>query len=433
MRLVNEDSPLGPYYFNVDGDDISSQYHQVLFDDHSDYLYKNESRSPALVIGRRGSGKSTYINNLAQQKIAVIKNKDNLPIIQNSWELIREVALRLMELDLLPGTVNPEETARFWELIFLLEVIREISLKKGHDLPDRLTKYVVAFALAEVSSGIGGLVHSITQMWKNSNSQYGKVVTVSSLLNKLMNSAKGFVDIRLDVNEALYEIGMAAVILLDNPESPPSAETTPIVAEFVHNQYYYTDDALSGLLQLCTTMNANAGSYVQIRMCIPSEQYKHYIQRSSQPERFGYRHLLHWKTSDLLALVANRILLFGYIYPSYFHNGLYHELSVLDVYDRDQIKTFYGLILNCTVQNGRSDDFKKLNEQPIDYIVRHTQLLPRQIIRYFNAIFSRGIKITGRVDISDPEIIKMVSQMLRFILQKRLQDHMSIHTVVQRN
>lgn len=405
-RLVNEDAPLGPYYYNVEGDDVSSKYHQVLFDDHSDYLYKNESRSPALVIGRRGSGKSTYINNLSQQKVAVIPTKNNLPIILNSWELIREVASRLIELELLPGTVNPEETAKFWELIILLEVVREISTSREAEIPLRLKKYVAAFALAEVSSGVGGLVQSITQMWKNNNVTAGRIVTVSSLLNKLMDTAQGFLDIREDVNEALYELGLAAVVLLDNPESPPTGEVAPIVAEFVHNQYYYTDDALAGLLQLCTSMNSNAGSYVQIRMCIPSEQYKHYIERASQPERFGYRHLLHWKTSDILALTANRILLFGHIYKEYFPGVTYERLSSLDLYDRDDIREFFGIIFDCRVENGRSDYLYRRKEDPIVYIVRHTQLLPRQIIRYFNSILSKAIKLNGSVVISEHEHIK---------------------------
>ncbi len=405
-RLVKEDEPLGPYFYNVEGDDISSTYHQVLFDDHSEYLYKKESRSPALVIGRRGSGKSTYINNLSQQKVSVLPNKNNLPIILNSWELIREVASRIIELDLLPGAVNPEETARFWELIFLLEIMREIQLNKSVETPDKLKKYIVAFSLAEVASGVGGLVQSITLIWKNKNNTLGKVVTVSSLLNKLMDTAKGFTDIRSDVNEALYELNLAAVILLDNPESPPSKDAMPVVAEFAHNEYYYTDDALSGLLQLCTTINSNAGSYVQIRMCIPSEQYKHYIKRASQPERFGYRHLLHWKTSDLLALAANRILLFGHIYPKYFKDGLYEKLSSLDIYDRTEIKEFFGLILNCTVKNSRSDAYNTRIEEPINYIVRHTQLLPRQIIRYFNAIFSHELELREDFVITDQEIVR---------------------------
>lgn len=404
-RLVNEDQPLGPYFYNVEGDDTSSKYYQVLFDDHSEYLYKKEKRSPALVIGRRGSGKSTYINNLSQQKVSVIANKKNLPIILNSWELVREIALRLTELELMPGQVNAEETAKFWEMIFLLEVIRNIALSEDYEVPEILNKYIISFALAEVSLGFGALVQLITSTWKSANATTGRVVTVSSLLNKIMQTARGFIDIRKDVNDALYELGLAAVILLDNPESPPTGDSGTMVAEFVHSTDYYTDDALSGLLQLCTAMNSNAGSYVQIRMCIPSEQYKHYISRAKQPERFGYRHLLHWKSDDLLAMVANRIILFGHIYPEYFPETLYSKLGSLDLYDKQDIKDFYKEILTCKVHNGRSDYLHARAEDPVVYIIRHTQSLPRQVIRYFNEILTRNIEKSSSIIVEDEENI----------------------------
>jgi len=405
-RLVNPDQPMGPYYLNLDGNDNSNQYHQVFFDDSSDYLYKNESRSPALVIGRRGAGKSSYINNLSQQKVAVIPDLNNFPIILNNWELVREVAQRIIELDLFPGTASPEETAKFWELIFYLEIIRELCFSDEYTLPENLDKYIEIFNLKNVSSGVGGLVNSISLSWKNKNDDGGRVITVNSLLDMLMESQQGFTDIRRDINDALYGLGLAAVILLDNPESPLSNRNSASVTEFIHSIDYYTDDALAGLLHLCTTLNANPSSYVQIRMCIPSEQYKHYIGRSSQPERFGYRHLLHWKTSDLLSLVANRVLLFGHIYPEYIDKDIYDELLNLDLGIKSELKKFFSLIFDCEVENGRSDNNYKRNEVPILYIVRHTQLLPRQIIRYMNDIFSNGINNNNSLIIKDPEIIK---------------------------
>ena len=73
------------------------------------------------------------------------------------------------------------------------------------------------------------------------------------------------------------------------------------------------------------------------------------------------------------------------------HDPAFHEEIVNDDYaQRDDLHRLFGRILPKTITNGLG-----VEEDPLAYIVRHTQLLPRHVLATFNAILSRNFHATG--------------------------------------
>jgi hypothetical protein len=68
----------------------------------------------------------------------------------------------------------------------------------------------------------------------------------------------------------------------------------------------------------------------------------------------------------------------------------YDDIADLDFSRREDVHALFHKILPTTVTNGVG-----IAEDPLAYIVRHTQLLPRHVLASFNAILSRNYQLTG--------------------------------------
>jgi hypothetical protein len=69
---------------------------------------------------------------------------------------------------------------------------------------------------------------------------------------------------------------------------------------------------------------------------------------------------------------------------------LFHDLKRLDLAKREDLHDLFNRILPKKITNSCGTD-----EDPLAYIIRHTQLLPRQILAIFNAALSDHYKSSG--------------------------------------
>jgi hypothetical protein len=70
-----------------------------------------------------------------------------------------------------------------------------------------------------------------------------------------------------------------------------------------------------------------------------------------------------------------------------YHESLPNKFSSLNMNDISDVKTLFGMLLPPIITNGIG-----IPEEPLAYIFRHTQLLPRHFLIYLNKIITQSAK-----------------------------------------
>jgi len=140
----------------------------------------------------------------------------------------------------------------------------------------------------------------------------------------------------------------------------------------------------AGFLKCLNNLN-RANQNITIVFCLP-EEVEPSFSSSNIIKDYQKAHRIHWKPIDLLRITAHRYRLLIGVRDEEF----YEEIEDLALDDREDIHKIFDRLLPQTVTNALSQD-----EDPLAYIIRHTQLLPRHIIYYFNEILRRNYKTTG--------------------------------------
>ncbi|MDN5853479.1 MAG: hypothetical protein L0K86_11665, partial [Actinomycetia bacterium] len=120
----------------------------------------------------------------------------------------------------------------------------------------------------------------------------------------------------------------------------------------------------------------------ELRLCMPSEIWDQIHELSTNVEKdFGGEQLtIYWTASELVHLAATRYRL----YLRTHHPDRYEHL-VAKVGD-ERAAALLRAALPTTVTNGLGG-----TEDPVAYLLRHTQLLPRHLIELLNRVFTAPV------------------------------------------
>jgi hypothetical protein len=151
--------------------------------------------------------------------------------------------------------------------------------------------------------------------------------------------------------------------------------------------------AIQGLLYLCGHFNDGSGA-IQVRYCIPAEQYYLFkdISGTASSKDFSRIHMLHWTVGELLSMIAHRYLLHLHVWrhESPALGRSYEELVTHPIYSREGAIALMRTVLPKTIQNSRGKD-----EDTLVYVLRHFQVLPRQLVALFNNMLAQEIRRGG--------------------------------------
>lgn len=179
--------------------------------------------------------------------------------------------------------------------------------------------------------------------------------------NNFCNDTLSLSDLKLQVTNLLKERRWKAAILIDNLENSDILfdSTNKLITQ--------------GLLFSIGRFNNKAENKpVSIRCSIPQEIYPRFFEISSNSLKdFENTMFLSWSPREILAMIAKRLEL---------------SRTVLGL-EMDSLKEFRKnslFIMNILPQE--INNAVNLKESAITYILRHTQLLPRQVLMYFNKI-----------------------------------------------
>lgn len=361
--LFTRGQPLGPLGHEVVSDDISEA---ILCDDVTPFKEVQTHQAYLVLFGRKGSGKSAMLAELRSGLKQAKKNNTTtsdeqlrlLPaaggffvVSVDSWRhfnnLVRIVASNSQIDGPLSDLVPSEHFTSIWLELLWNEIFNNLFDYSMHG-----DGYI---ELAEVRKYVNGEACSHEAPEKAAK--------------RIFDNAKK------EVLNLLAKRNIYIYYLFDSMEGYPIRSTA-------------FRKMLSGFFLALSELN-NTSAHIRIHFCIPEEIKRHVIAYSSAVLKgFGSSFTIHWKPIDLLRIIAHRYRLLSSIYEP---NCDWHKnLARLNFNNRDDIHQFFSQALPKKVTNRLGID-----EDPLAYIIRHTQLLPRHAIAYFNAIVCRSWEDTG--------------------------------------
>jgi hypothetical protein len=370
-EVLSRNHPLGNDVFEYTNDHFNPQLYQLLFNFHPSHFQEDEGVRPAIILGRRGSGKSSYLNNLAHKEhIAAI------PV--NSWDIVdlieRQVSVILQSQE----SIDPEKVADIWHLVFLTLIARHIG---SMDATRQSVRSLLAnFPVRNIVSKSIEVVSTEVLDWlrtkhaENSNHVFN-VNTIFYALNLGENSLSGF---ETALHKIARDCGKCIVLMIDNPE-----QLHQDFHEKWESSYVDSNKArwktYAGLLTLLSTFNEGKIA-LQARYCVPAEQYFFLRERSTAIlKHLSKIQVLHWTSGEILSALAHRYMVYLQLHRGNRSGTRYQNLKKVEIYTRDGAFEFFRKVFEPKIKNSRGYE-----EDAITYLLRHTQLLPRQIIIYLN-------------------------------------------------
>jgi hypothetical protein len=354
-NLLTHAEPLGP----VDQNRIENAEIASILLNHNVNPFRDVSTKTYMILyGRKGAGKSAMLIGPRLDSFQRVERDrpvlsdlptEGSPIIiaVTSWahfhKIARNVSTQFQEDDLLTDLIPPEYYSSLWYQMLWDEIIVHF--------------YNYAYYAQEDLQPIIDFVNA-DSFFQGSAKEKAK-----QLFEAARNSILRFLKKR---QSRLY-------FLFDSMEDYP-----------VRNSVF--SRVLGGLFQALSKINGESFN-IEISFCIP-EEIETFLSPSSANllKDFSSSYRIRWRPIDLLRIVAHRFRLAMEIYDEEFH----YEFSHLDFSERPDIHRLFKKILPSEVKNSLG-----CTEDPLAYIVRHTQLLPRHVLLSFNWILSRNFLSSG--------------------------------------
>ena len=361
QSYITTDEPFGP----IDSTDIDPRDKnslEKLFEQHN-WIYKNMRYRPSIIMGRKGSGKTSYL------RTAYFNNKyDHVTEIRTDHALTH---ISKVIQGTTKGALFTETLAELWKIVFWMCMLCEIqdSSFLSDEKQTLVKKYLEEVNIVDLHTAdevlweLAGIFDELIE----SNEQDGLSGILRRFNHVLFNKTV------IDIEDNLKKTNKRIVILMD------SLDDFRLKIDTV-------SDSLKGLLKFVGSMN-KPRDVVDVRFCLPTELYHRVIGVSSNPNKDFRRSIkLQWTATELVLIGAQRLKLYLEIY----YPDFLRQLEPLDPGKRSDALKLFQAVLPQKINNRSS-----FQEETISYILRHTQLLPRHFLILLNSIFKNGNRVTS--------------------------------------
>ena len=357
-KYVHDDFPLGP----INAETIDDAYvSNILFEEHNK-LYDRITERPSIVLGRKGSGKTSFLKHL------LYGEKYRVSVLIDTSEAFTKIIRSVQQTLTKDGFIFPEDVAKLWTVLFWLEIIYETrnvfpeEVKKA----SAIEKIFDIFDL-KLNMSPGNIIQTVLQVLRDKSEDNDIGMAADVFYRLLEKNETSFDELRKTTLSILKEKNTRAIILLDSLED-------------FHLDLEPIKKSIEGLFKAVGEFNIVRGR-PEIRFCLPSELYYVFVRLSkNRVKDFSQRMILHWHSGELLTLAAHRCKIYLNVHEV--DSQLVRDrLNSINISRRRGAINFFERILPPSLENHVG-----LVEKPLAYILRHTQLLPRQILRYLTAI-----------------------------------------------
>lgn len=360
-KFLTEDRPLGPERHEAFGTDHESA--AALTADVKPFKEVFSSRAN-IIVGRKGSGKTSIIQGYrslaslgkyAASSATADKTNKAIRIVVAEWEpfyeMVNRVAVRMQALQSASGIEPfPETVSDFWK-DELWDLIFRNLYSKTH-------------SQTELRKKLSHIVAFIERGYLERYAAQDPVLEVLELHERCKEEARQYFE----------STKQECLILLDSMENYP----------IKHPNFALV---VTGFLK-CVSEFSIDDADIRVVYCIPEEHIEFFRTRSSNNLKdFSDAQMLKWRPTDLLRVVAERYRLFLKTHEYAVSEEFNDEISGFDFEDREQLQAFFSQVMEKEITNGF-----EFVEDALAYVIRHTQLLPREFIMIFN----RAITLSKR-------------------------------------
>lgn len=330
------------------------------------------SRMPILLLGRKGSGKSAI---LAEARLKSLSHH------------------RAPLADTLPEPGEPFLIAiNSWDHFH--QLTRYVSMQYRDANPDFDSELVPT----EILSGLwqeaiwDAILQHFYPYWhhRSARAHLAAVERYVVADGRFSGSPK-------DRARALFNEAKAAVIAYANARGSDIVLFIDSMEKYpVRNAIFA--DVLGGLMVAINKVHYETDR-LRITFCLPEEIESHLLASSANIMKdYNAAYRIRWKPIDLLKVVAHRYRLFVKIRDEAF----YASIKDINLDTREGVHDLFKQIMPQDFLNGM-----KQPEDPLAYITRHTQLLPRHMIAIFNSIVARSFEGTQQFRRLDQDAIRL--------------------------
>ena len=362
----DEINPLGPVeaYFTND-------YFDRCFN-RDNLLYRTLKRNPTTIIGRRGSGKTSLLFSAAVDRpddiVVRVSQEEIFDAARKLPPLPPEKVERLSFFEIVHGVREltdefpfVEQISSYWDFLFWIAIMQEIVFRNQTSADE----YVVT-----IRTFLEGLGVDVKQpaflVWSILLHNRSRLVPHDGMGVHFITG-----------NEVLfYEAKDAALNYLDTTQ-----KSALLLLDALEDFELGREDmgrTVAGLIR-CVGQFHQPGSRVGVRFCLPAELYHKFLSLSFNPLKdFKRTIILHWAAGELIQLAAHRYSVFLQKVDQRRFEGLRKNI---DIDTRQGAIEFWHRILPAKIMSRFG-----VEEDPLAYILRHTQLLPRHVLQLFNSI-----------------------------------------------
>jgi len=367
----NVSFPVGPIAA-LPSPNIDPDIQRLIFDTQNE-LYRSLNHGRTLIIGRKGSGKTSLLNSASfDADRSVIIPLDSGETADIFTRVVEEIS------ELSSDTALVEQVGTLWTVLIWGVIFKKVPELNSDTI---IAQYLDGFGLTDFA----GVPYEIIDQQINKMKSFPPTERpVPQKIRYTKVNGVGFSEAKDRALDLLKDRRRFVYVLMDSLEN------------YVLHKLQNTM-ALAGLLRCLGGFTAER-SQVIFRCCIPAEKYHALLELSENPLKdFQGALLLHWDAGELVQLGAKRYAQYLQHYERAFYT---QHVSYLDLNSRRGAFQFWKIIFPKEVPNKNG-----VLENPIAYIIRHTQLLPRHFLFILTKILERSIKIDRRIDDVDGKTI----------------------------
>ncbi|WP_043622725.1 P-loop ATPase, Sll1717 family [Nonomuraea candida] len=384
-RLFTVQKPLGPIAVS---DSQNVNVLKALYDTRVQLHLRSEDNPPTFIVGRRGSGKTALLlsREFNPENLSVRLSADDA--FAGMQAVVREVGASMF--------LPVEGVARLWgALLWAPIAARLVTSERRPDDPGRAYQILWQETAELRKSADGSADHALdfaaARLMEHMD-RAPRIISLESLLNGFRLAERPWNDVVQAARDVLAARRTPVFVLIDSLEN---------IGDHIHDDgSEHTKDIrriLQGLFHLVGKAGQwTAQSPVRIQCCFPSELWPVLNRVSTNPPKdFSGRLMLRWQWRDLLRVVGMRLRIFlARHYP--------RELRGVGA---DEHERLLERVLPESLTNSRG-----VPEKSVPYILRHTQLLPRQVLYIFGEALHQAIVETGGPHIRDKDVVNAVAE-----------------------
>jgi hypothetical protein len=408
--VLTTDEPLGPEV--SDEILIRPDLFKELYQSKSDLNSRLRAGMPAYVVGRKGAGKTAFLIGEAMSS-----GRDVVSVkASHAFTVVNVLRIKWEESH---GVLPSDNLAYIWESILVHAAMRSV-LANSPDPADEVHLPAIREYLAQIGSADPARPGSEAP----SDSEDRFLAAVGDMLLHAVQQNGTFVpmrDVVLGVagETADYRPALIALRQLLGQEDRRRLCVVVDNLEDLHTRLTGLEAVLAGLFRITSRANDPAEPLslpFELRFAFPAEMVRKLREITANPEKDFRNHItVEWTASELHALLSIRIRKSLTLY--------FGETAVRTFQTEEGGVDIVRAVLPATdISNGLGGP-----EDPVAYLMRHTQLLPRHLIQIMNGVLSPMMKSGVLRRVTQEELISGVrtaeTTIIEGILSSYLFDH----------